>query len=44
MVDTKLKQPIWKNKFVDLALLLPQNSVANSKKKGPQFQLVEIQL
>ena len=40
MVDTKLKQQIWKNKSVDLALLLPQNCVANSKKKGLQFQLV----
>ena len=40
MVDTKLKQQIWKNKFVDLALLLPQNCVANSRKKGLQFQLV----
>ena len=40
MVDTKLKQQIWKNKFVELVLLLPQNTVANSKKKGLQFQLV----
>jgi len=40
MVDTKLKQQIWKNKFVDLSLLLPQNCVANSRKKGLQFQLV----
>ena len=33
MIDTKLKQQIWKNKFVGLALLLPQNYVANSQKK-----------
>lgn len=33
MIDPKLKQQIWKNKFLDLALLLPQNCVANSNKK-----------
>lgn len=40
MVDAKIKQKIWNDKYVDLALLRPQNNVPDSRKKGLQFQLI----
>lgn len=40
MVDSKVKLQIWQDKYIDLAILLPQNSTF-SKRKGMQFQIVE---
>jgi hypothetical protein len=39
MIDPTLKQNIWQDKYVDLAKLLPQNCIPNSKKHELQFQL-----
>jgi hypothetical protein len=39
LIDDKLKQHIWKDQYIDLALLLPQNNTITTK-KGLQFQVV----
>jgi hypothetical protein len=39
LIDDKLKQHIWKDQYIDLALLLPQNNTSTTK-KGLQFQVV----
>jgi len=39
LIDEKLKQQIWKDQYIDLALLLPQNNTSTNK-KGLQFQVV----
>lgn len=39
MVDLTLQNKIWQDKYIDLALLLPQNCSPGSKKQGLQFQI-----
>jgi hypothetical protein len=39
LIGDKLKQLIWKDQYIDLALLLPQNNI-NTNQKGLQFQVV----
>ena len=39
MVDPKLKQKIWQDQYIDLALLLPQNCLPGSNRSGLQFKV-----
>ena len=39
LIEDKLKQQIWKDQYIDLALLLPQNNTSTNQ-KGLQFQVV----
>ena len=39
MIEVKFKKQIWKDQYIDLALLLPQNNTSTNQ-KGLQFQVV----